>query len=231
MAHCTRAISLFVPIFFTTKPTPSQKVNSCEFCFRAIPYSYFWFMKQILVHFLLALPFFGYTQNHYQIKLSDTLNETRMGLWAEGDYKIYIELDIVETSFRNTGKGFIINAGVSDNYEDSFAAVYNLTAKRYLKAVDQLQNAENGFDLRKLVVYYGPENKKENLGNSFAVESVVKQLLENGRAAVYYKEKRVFNLNKRDEPQGVGLDFGYTITIYFEDVENYIYKYHKILGW
>ncbi len=187
-------------------------------------------MKQILFYFLLALPLFAQPQNHYELKLSHTVNESRMGIWAKGDYTIYIELGALEASFRNTAKG-LINGGANKNEEDSIGITYNLSVKRYLKAADELRNAGKVFDLRKLVIYYGAENEKENLGSSFIVENAVRQLLENGTAEVYYKGNRIYNLIKRDEPKGEGADFGYSRVIYFDDVENYIFKYYEHLGW
>jgi hypothetical protein len=175
-------------------------------------------MKQIIFHFLLALPFFGHSQQYYSIKLSDTLNETRMGLWAKGDYKIYVELGIVETSLRNRGNGFLHT--VENNNQEPVDSISNQMAKRFGKAADELKKAGNNFDLRNLVVYYGP------------VEGIVRQLVKNDSAAVcYYKGKRVYTLTRRDEAQGTGVDFGYDTLVYFDSAENYIFKYYTHLGW
>lgn len=187
-------------------------------------------MKHILIFFLIALYLPGHSQHYYEIKLSKTLNEKRLGSWAIGDYKVYVELDVLENNFRSTGNSFL-NPDLKNYYPDSVIASFNLSAKMYLETAEQLKKAENGSDLKKLTVPAGGENEKEALGNSREVEIKIKQLLRNGLAVVYYKGERVFILKARYKAQGDGLDFGYDILIYFDDEGNYVLKYNEHLGW
>jgi hypothetical protein len=187
-------------------------------------------MKHILILFLIALHLPGYSQHYYEITLSKTLNEKRLGLWATGDYKVYIELNELENYFRSRGNSFL-NPDFKNYYPDSVIASFNLSAKMYLETAEQFKKAESGADLRKLTGYDGVENAKDVSGNSGEVEIRIRQLLRHGSAIAYYKGTRVFTLTARYEDQGEGLDFGYDILIYFDDEENYVLKYHEHLGW
>lgn len=187
-------------------------------------------MKRILSLFLLAMPLFCHGQNIYEINLSRTLDESRMGTWTKGDYIVNIELDLLEPLIRNIAKQYI-DGTTNLNSEDSIATVFNLSGRRYHDAADLVKNSKNGLDLNKLVVYFGQENEKDNMGNSSTIENFVIQLVENGRATVDYKGERVFRLNKRHDSKGSGLDYGDDILIYFDDPENYIFKYYRHLGW
>ena len=205
------------------------------------------YMKALVLLFLAALHIPGSAQHVVEINLSKTLDETRMGHWTTGDYTVYIELGALETSFRNTYSNYLA-ASKNLSMEDSVTYTLNtLAAKRYLAAADQLQAADQaqtplplrgispgmgeGFDLRKLIIYYGPENDTANSGSSPIVESYVRQLVESGTAAVVYKGKRIFTLKNLQESEGIGLDFGYNVKVYFNDPENCLFKYYRHLGW
>lgn len=188
-------------------------------------------MKYNLFLFLFTLRFIAASQDVHEIRLSKTLNETRMGLWTSGDYDIYVEMTTLETSFQNTYKNYL-NASLNRNNVDTVtSALYNITSKRYQVAADQMKLGENGFDLRKLILYFGLENDKENAGNSFIVENFITQLVENGTAVVFYKGERIYTLKKKYEPEGEGLNFGYHIRIYYDDPEKCIVRYYRHLGW
>ncbi len=188
-------------------------------------------MKYILFLFLLSIPCLGYSQYSSEIKLSKTLDESRMGLWTNGDYKMYIELNTLESSFRNTYNSY--NQSTLRSYtEDTVTSkFYLLTAQRYLLAADLLKNAESGFNLRSLIIYFGVEDKQYDLGNSYIVGRYVTQMVESGNAAVYYKGERIYTLQRLITSQGHGLDYGYDALIYYDDKENCAITYYQHLGW
>src|SRR5688572_31387210 len=110
-------------------------------------------MRKILF-LLLFLPIFGHSQTANEFPLSTQLDESRLGLWEQGNYHVYVKMEDLEFQYRQAGNGFI--AAIRNNgFTDSTGAIYQLNADRYLLAADQLKNAEDGFDLRKLVVYQG----------------------------------------------------------------------------
>ena len=187
-------------------------------------------MKHILVLFLIVLNLQSHSQHYYEIKLSKSLNEKRLGLWAQGDYKVYVELDELENSFRSRGNSFL-NPDFKNYYSDTVIASFNLSARMYLEVADKLKKAETGFDLKKLTIDDSGEIERKAFDISREVEIRIQQLLKGGSAVVYYKGKRVFTLNSRYLAKGDGLDFGYDILVYFDDEENYVHKYHEHLGW
>lgn len=187
-------------------------------------------MKHILILFFLTLQLLGHSQHYNEIKLSKTLNESRLGVWPMGDYEVFISLVELENSFRSSGNSFL-NPEFKNYYSDSVIASYNLSAKKYLDIAEQLKKAENGFDLRRIIVSDNGNNEKESVEYSIEVEIRIKQFLRNGSAVVYYKGKRIHELKARYQPQGTGLDFGYDVLIYFDDEKNYVLKYNEHLGW
>ena len=194
------------------------------------PILYFRFMKNILFLLLVISPFFCVAQDIHEIKLSGSLNETRMGKWTMGDYSVYIEMSSLETSFRNTGNSYLKSVSGYPN-DDSTAIFYKLTAQRYLEAADQLHNAGNGFDLKSLRVYYGPGNENENSIHSFIVQNYVRRLVKSGMSAVYYQGKRVYILKRLHKQEGEGLSYDYLSLIYFDDIENCLFKDYHHVGW
>ena len=191
---------------------------------------------QKLLFLLFFLPLYGHSQSSvdslggYDLPLSTTLDESRMGVWQQDNYKIYVELGDLEKRFRDTGKGFL-NAANNNGYADSVASLYLLTSIRYLDAADQLKNAEYGFDLRKLVIYLGLNDEAQNLGNSFVVESTVQEILKFGLVVVYYKGNRISKLKQLFEPQVAGFYYATNITIYYDDPNDYVCSYYQHYGW
>ncbi len=185
-------------------------------------------MKRILLPFLLLLHFAGHSQ---QIKLSTLLSETRLGLWTQGDYRVYVELDVIEATFRDTGKGYS-NAALNNQYADSVANVNLLTSQRFLKAADQLKNAQNGFDLRTLDVYFGAQMEKTDTMYYDQVQANVMRFMESGIAVVYFKDVRIYELNRALYFDGEEvMNFTYTIRLYYDDENNYVYQYNQVMGW
>ncbi|MGL4599440.1 MAG: hypothetical protein ACRCYO_18095 [Bacteroidia bacterium] len=184
-------------------------------------------MKRIVLLFLLTLSLVGHAQSNSEINLSKTLLENRLGLWENGDYKIYVSLDSLEKAFRSAGEQslkFAQTYGSSDS-------TYLFTAQRYLKAADQLKTAENGFDLRSLVLYHGRNIEQNNAGNSYIVHSYVQAFVQAGNAIVYYKGTRVYVLRQQTILDGQGLMYDSTTVTYVDDIENYAFKDYHHYGW
>lgn len=190
-------------------------------------------MKHALCLFTLALSLSCNAQTQYAIELSNSIVEGRMGLWLKGDYKIYADMDTIKATFKSTIHDYE-NAISRCSDKDSFLVkYYSATSKRYQTAVNLLDNANNGFDLRTLIIYNGLEDENQNIGNSSLVESNIKHLVEMGRAIVLYKEKRIYKLWRLSQYQDEGgiLNSGYVIRTYFDDVENCIFQEYIHMGW
>lgn len=156
-------------------------------------------------------------------KLMDTLN---CGYWKTGDYTLYIKLQPFLESLQMDYSGLTKTMNTIKNDSVNFNR-YHVYAARYLKTIHQLKNAENTVDLRQVVLYLGPENAERNKGNSVEVELFVRNALENGNAAVFYKNQRVFKLTKRTVKDYVMSN----IKIYFEDDSNYAFSYFGYINW
>lgn len=182
-----------------------------------------------LLFLLFLLPLAGFSQYTHDIHLSKKLDESRLGFWQQGDYKVYVKMDNLENRYRLIGNQYLetIRQNV---YPDSVHSLYLLTANRYLQAADELKKAKAGFDLRKLVVYYGLNDETQNTESSLTVEYDVRMALESGEAAVYKKEERIYLLKSQTQSSDKGIT-GMDITIYHDSIENYIFKYYHDYGW
>lgn len=162
-----------------------------------------------------------------EIRLSDTLKEGRMGVWQNGDYHLWLNLEDMEKSFRIDYHD-LTNA-VNTQYKNDTLTVARIQmyAARYLRAADQLKAAKNGFDLKSLVVYIGPENQTQNQGNSVTVDIMVRQALEKGNAVVYYMGQRIFRLHKLILADSMMS----TIWIYKDVRENSAYVFNGHINW
>lgn len=190
-------------------------------------------MKFSLILILLSFCLIGHAQQHYKIELSEKINGARMGVWVHGDYKIFVDLDSLETNFRVSAKRFEDRLSYYDTKDSEFVKYYIHSSKRYLVAADQIKNSKNGFDLHNVILYDGVEEKKLNTGNSGMVLKYIKQLTEKGQAIVMYKGKRVYTLNYQYESKhGAGvLDHGLETKTYVDDIENCIFTEYQHVGW
>jgi hypothetical protein len=188
-------------------------------------------VKRFLLLLIVALPIVGMAQTVNVIKLNDTLNETRLGLWANGDYKLYINMDELETVYRKAHKFYLDEGTIRFAHDTASSNFYITTAARYQVAANQLQHAENGFNLRNLIVYTGLDNPIENNGSSYEVNRYVTIMVESGNAKVYFKENRVFTLKKQTQFVGHGLGFGAQIRIYYDDSTHCAFQYNQHYGW
>lgn len=189
-------------------------------------------MKQLLF-LLLLLPFAGNSlQAQATLELSKKMDESRLGYWQKGDFNIYVQMDELEHRYRQTGDGYL-SAIKTNGYGDSTNAIYQITADRFLFAADLLKNAEDGFKLNDLILYSGPFDEKQNTGNSTYIEHDISQMVERGQAVVYHKGSRIYSLNIGYETYGGDfiLTQGTHITIYYDLIKNYLFKYSQSYGW
>ena len=199
-------------------------------------------MKFSLVILLIATRFLGFSQESSdpvlkliqpidtvvtEIQLNPSLDTSKSSIWENGDYKIYIKTQAFIAYLQNEYSN-LLQAMQQDFNKDSLTLVrYNVFATRYLKAINQIDTTENGFDLRQLILYIGPENSESNKGNSEIVELYLRMAIENGNASVFYRGKRIFKLKKLILNDYVMS----TIKIYFDDDKNYVFSYFGHINW
>lgn len=190
-------------------------------------------MKWTLFLFALAFSLNCNAQTQFEIELSRDLNERRMGIWVKGDYKIYVELEKIATNFRWTCQSDERSISYFIDKDSNLVNHFKSNLKRYETAVDQLENAKDGFDLKTLILYSGVEDIKQNVGNSILVENEVRQQVEKGAAIVFYKGVRIYKLKTNYELKENGglMNRGYEIRTYFDDLGNCIFTQYYHLGW
>lgn len=190
-------------------------------------------MKYFLFLYAVIFSFNIHAQNGATLKLSTTLNETRMGTWVQKDYTVWIDMNELEKycqqeigSFEYTLKHY--------QYADSGqgARFYNDSKKRFEVALEQLKNAPHGFDLQKLKLYRGPNSPQKDTLLSDVLESRVKSMLFSGNAVVYYKGKRIDALQYVSKTIGDNpLNHGTCTDFYYDNPKNIIYSDCVIYGW
>ena len=199
-------------------------------------------MKFILLLLLMALQQLSYAQDAAQpflppgfakdsilteIQLSKTIDESRMGIWETGTYKICIPLQALEEYFRKEHTSLIDAMEHQYRNDTAAAARCKLYAERYLLVVHQLKAAKNGYDLKQLVIYVGPNNEIYNRGNSSTVNMFIRQWVENGNAVVFHKGKRIYTLHKL-----VQWDAAMSaIKIYHTERDDCAYNYIGHINW
>lgn len=189
-------------------------------------------MKSYLFLFLVTFPVRSFAQTDTSIGLSKTIDESRMGHWSQGDYDIQVGMNDLETSIRKANDGFL-NAMATYKFPDSSGAIfYKNSSDRYLLAANQLKNAQQGFNLRKLILYDGPNLNQSNVGNSQVVLKFIKDLFYKGKTVVYYKGERIYTFKIQSINIGETiLDQGTETSIYVDDVNNYLFKDSQLYGW
>lgn len=174
----------------------------------------------------------GYSQTKSEIILSRELEMSRTGDWTQGDYKIQVDLNELETSLRITSHTYFNAIELYQLKDTDAIKYYTHTARRYELAANTLAKAGQEFDLKNLTVYLGIENINQTIGNSKIIEGYIKQSVMNGNACVFYKGNRVYKLLSRYIATGAEiLDSGYETRIYVEDEENCIFNEYTHLGW
>lgn len=175
----------------------------------------------------LRSPFPAMDTLHTEILLNKAIDTLKCGVWVNGDYRIYIEMEPFMAMLQNVYEGLIHAIQNTSNNDSAMLPLYQATAQRYRNAIDQLSNNPYGFDFRSLALYVGPENAERNRGNSVEVESYVKQQLEEGKAVVFYKGQRIYQLKCLVVKDYVMS----TIRIYFDDEENCAFNYFGYIHW
>ena len=195
--------------------------------------SYFQFVKSILLLFILTYSAAANSQNAWEIKLSKNTRYEPMGVWEQGDYKIYVDLDHIKTFFSKTSQEYTNNILRCGEKDSSLVRYYSPTAKRYQDAANLVEEANKDCDLRTLILYHGVEDKNQNSGNSTVIRNYIKQLVDSGAAIVIYKGEQIFNLKCKSEfkEQGGILHSGYEIRTYYDDFENCIFSEFILMGW
>lgn len=190
-------------------------------------------LKFILPLFILTSSMNAYSQNEWEIKLSTNSKSEFMGVWEQGDYKIYVELNQMKTFFNQTSQTYNNDISRCSEKDSSLVKYYTPSAKRYQDAANRLAQANTDFDLRTLIVYNGTEDANQNIGNSSIVRDYIKQLVEGGSAIVVYKGEQIYTLHCKSEfkEQGEILFSGYLIRTYFDDIDNSLFSEFSAMGW
>ena len=199
-------------------------------------------MKFSLVILLIATRFLGFSQESSdpvmkliqpidtvitEIQLNPSLDTLKSSYWENGEYKIYIKTPAFIAYLQNEYSSLVRAMELEINKDSLTLDRYNVYATRYLKAINQIDTTENGFDLRQLILYIGPENSERNKGNSEIVELYLRNAIENGNASVFYRGKRIFKLKKLIINTYVMSE----IKIYFDDDKSYVFSYFGHINW
>jgi hypothetical protein len=196
-------------------------------------------MKRIFFTLFLLFTTSANAQSEWVIELSTKMPESRAGVWAKGDYIILVSLDSLSAHLRRSQHSLKRSIDYYVDKDSNLLNYFTATANRYSVAATLTENAENGFDLQTLIIYEGVEDSLRNAGNSWIVESYVKQLVELGKAPVFYKGQRIFNLCGISEMSNGGrlesvsdiLNQGYEIKTFYDQPDNCIFYEYMHLGW
>jgi hypothetical protein len=196
-------------------------------------------MKLMFILSFLLFTTSAHSQSDWIIELSTKMPEPRTGVWARGDYTVLVSLDSLSAHLRRSQHGLKRSIDYYADQDSNLLNYFTATAHRYSVAATLTENAKNGFDLQTLIVYEGVEDARRNTGTSWIINSYVKQLVELGKAPVFYKGQRIFTLCGISEMNNRGsentfsdiLNSGYEILIFYDQPDNCLfYDYHH-LGW
>lgn len=196
-------------------------------------------MKLLFLPLFLVLTFNTFSQSQWEIELSHETPVPRMGKWVKGDYTVFISLDTLCMHFRSCEQSITRSLEYYKDQDSSLANYFRATQNRYSTAATILEQAANGFDLKTLRIYEGIENHNRNLDDFRILESYVKNRVEQGKAIVMYKNKRIYTLCGNYEMSNQGrvetvqdiLNRGYEIRIFYDEPDNYLFFEVQILGW
>jgi len=185
----------------------------------------------ILCLIFFSWSFTSHAQYTYQLELSKTMNESKMGYWTKGNYTIYIDLIELESNFRASSKQYN-EAAINYKFVDSNSIVlYKETGRKYLEAADILSHSSNGFDLRK-IRFDTDSAEYSNLYMLPKLENLIMQKFTQGKAILNYKGQRMYNCKFQTESYGKEiLDHGMTTTYYCDSISDYVFKVSQHLGW
>ena len=196
-------------------------------------------MKAMLFSFFVILNFTVFSQNLWEIKLSTSMPETRMGKWVVGDYTVFVSMDTISMMLRKEQEHMIKAIAYYGDQDSNLVNYYKATATRYNMAASQLEQAQNGFDLQSLIIYQGREDSSQNTGHSRFLRVQVDHFVQRGNAIVFYQGKRIFTLCRSSEQSNQGrmespsdmLNHGYEIRTFYDVPEHSLFYEYYHLGW
>jgi hypothetical protein len=196
-------------------------------------------MKFVGTFLLLLLTFSVQSQSEWVIELSSENPNSRMGVWTKGDYTIMVAIDSISLHLNRCQQSIQRSLDYYSDKDSNLASYFLGSSNRYKTAVHQLEKANNGFGLNTLIIYEGRDNQKQNVGNSAIVERYLKQLVEQGKAIVYYKEMRIYTLCWSSEQLNQGrhetvsdiLNSGYITRTFYDEPSNCLFMDSHIYGW
>jgi hypothetical protein len=162
-----------------------------------------------------------------EMQLSDMVPETNLGLWQKGDYNVYVPIDGYEKNLKESYESLVKAIKELPETDSTNRVRYQLYIDRYALALEQINKAENGFDLKTLVVYIGPENIKDKEMLTSDVNLYVQKLVQEGQAIVYYKGQRIYRLKIRYTMDVIMS----TYTYYYDTPSNSIFNYYGYINW
>lgn len=196
-------------------------------------------MKYLLIALLVSMECIGFSQSgssSYSLKvdtilteisLSDTLDTSNCDFWENGDYRMYVERQPLLANLMESHASLVQLAEHGSKDDTIPREQYQEEATRYLTAINQLRGAGQGFDLKQLIVFTGPENDELTRDGSSIIENYVLKKVEKGRAIVHYKGERIFRLSRL---QMIGSVMSETM-IFYDDPRNYAYLYYDGFKW
>jgi hypothetical protein len=196
-------------------------------------------MKFVGTFILLLLTFSVQSQSELVIELSSENPNSRMGVWTKGDYTIMVAIDSISLHLNRCQQSIQRSLDYYSDKDSNLTSYFLGSSNRYKTAVHQLEKANNGFGLNTLIIYEGRDNQKQNVGNSAIVERYLKQLVEQGKAIVYYKEMRIYTLCWSSEQLNQGrhetvsdiLKSGYITRTFYDEPSNCLFMDSHIYGW
>lgn len=189
-------------------------------------------MKLFLITFLLVVVFCSNAQSKSNLLLSKNIDESHIGWWTKDNFIIGIKIEVLEKKLNASCNSFQY---AIDNYtfaDSSGLAFYKDNLERYSHIADQLKNEKNDFNLQKIILYDGLYDEVKEKGNSTVIENIIKNELSAGNAIVYFKGIRIYTLQTIYEI--IDTDFvshNSCYTIYYDTIENLLYKDCSVYGW
>lgn len=196
-------------------------------------------MKFVGTFLLLLLTFSVQSQSEWVIELSCEKPNSRMGVWTKGDYTISVAIDSISLHLNRCQQSIQRSLDYYSDKDSNLVSYFLGSSNRYKVAINQLENAKNGFGLNQLIIYEGRENQSQNVGNSTIIESYLKQLVEQRKAIVCYKGMRIYTLCCTSEKLNQGcyetvsdiLNSGYVTKTFYEEPSNCLFFDSHIYGW
>lgn len=196
-------------------------------------------MKMLLLSLFLLVTLSAFSQSQWEIELSHEMPVPRMGKWVKGDYTVYISLDTLARYFRICQQSTTKSLEYYENRDSNLVNYFKATQNRYCTAASQLEQAANDFDLKTLIIYEGMDNPKRNAEDFAILERYLEQRVQQGKAIVFFKGKRIYTLCRTSEMsykvrsdtfQDI-LNQGYITRTFYDEPGNCLFFEYMHLGW